>query len=41
MDSRSCRGNRSQILDAALEQAAAIGGNLRRFNIEIDPLNLL
>ncbi len=29
------------ILDAALDQAPALGGDLRRYNIEIDPLNLL
>jgi primosomal protein N' (replication factor Y) len=30
-----------ETLDAALDQAAAIGGDLRRYNVEIDPLNLL
>lgn len=30
-----------ETLDAALDQAPALGGDLRRYNIEIDPLNLL
>lgn len=30
-----------ETLDAALEQAPAIGGDLRTYNVEIDPLNLL
>lgn len=30
-----------ETLDKALEQASAIGGDLRRYNVEIDPLNLL
>ena len=30
-----------ETLDAALDQAAAIGGDLRRYHVEIDPLNLL
>jgi primosomal protein N' (replication factor Y) len=30
-----------ETLDKALDQAPALGGDLRRYNIEIDPLNLL
>ena len=30
-----------EVLDNALDQAAAIGGDLRRYHLEIDPLNLL
>jgi primosomal protein N' (replication factor Y) len=37
----SSRKKLRETLDAALEQAGAIGGDLRRYNVEIDPLNLL
>ena len=37
----SSRKKLRETLDAALDQAAAIGGDLRRYNVEIDPLNLL
>ena len=30
-----------ETLDAALDQAAAIGGDRRYYHVEIDPLNLL
>ena len=30
-----------ETLDKALDQAPALGGDLRRYNVEIDPLNLL
>jgi primosomal protein N' (replication factor Y) len=30
-----------ETLDTALDQAPALGGDLRRYNVEIDPLNLL